>query len=140
MEDDQEENEDYNEVPPEDIVAYNELRSCADLLRMFEDEQLIIQPDFQRDIVWGNAMQTRLIDSLIKQLPIPSLCISYDYNTQKRYVIDGLQRIYSIVRFLSVDSGHNKTEPWILARLDDISETISGKSNLVIKGTVKKIV
>ena len=26
--------DDYSEVPPSDIVAYNELRSCADLFRM----------------------------------------------------------------------------------------------------------
>jgi uncharacterized protein with ParB-like and HNH nuclease domain len=37
--------------------------------------------------------QTRFIDSLMKQLPIPSMCISLDYKTDKRYIIDGLQRI-----------------------------------------------
>jgi hypothetical protein len=28
--------DDLADLPPNDIVAYNELRSCADLLRMFE--------------------------------------------------------------------------------------------------------
>ena len=32
--------EDYDELPPGDIVAYNELRSCADLYRMYENDQL----------------------------------------------------------------------------------------------------
>lgn len=129
FENNQEETDDFNEVPPEDIVAYNELRSCADLLRMYENNQLEIQPDFQRDIVWSNTMQTRLIDSVVKQLPIPSLCISLDYKTQERFVIDGLQRISSIVKFLDAEI----TNEWKLSKLDDIDERISGRTNVNIK-------
>ena len=125
----QEDTDDYNEVPPDDIVAYNELRSCADLLRMYQSGQLEIKPDFQRDIVWSNTMQTRLVDSVVKQLPIPSLCISLDYKTQERFVIDGLQRISSIVKFLDAEL----TNEWKLSKLDDIDDRISGKTNVTIK-------
>lgn len=129
FEDFQETQDDFNENPPSDIVAYNELRSCADLLRMHSENQLEIQPEFQREVVWNKAMKTRLIDSLVKQLPIPSLCISLDYKTQERFVIDGLQRIATIILFL--DS--NPKNEWNLAKLDDIDDRISGKSNLFIK-------
>ncbi len=115
------ERDDFAEVPPSDIVAYNELRSCADLKRMYDNKQLNIQPDFQRDIVWSNPEQTRFIDSLVKQLPIPSMCISLDYKTNERLVIDGLQRINSIITFLS-------EEDWKLSDLEDIDSKISGKS------------
>jgi hypothetical protein len=124
--------DDLAEVPPNDIVAYNELRSCADLVRMYESEQLDIQPDFQRDIVWLNPAQTRFIDSLIKQLPIPSMCISLDYKTEKRLVIDGLQRITSIIKFISDDE-------WKLSDLPDIDERISGKSVHTIKTKTKEL-
>lgn len=126
MENEQSEREDYAEVPPSDIVAYNELRSCADLKRMHENKQLNIQPDFQRDIVWSNSDQTRFIDSLVKQLPIPSMCISLDYKTNERLVIDGLQRINSIITFLSEDD-------WKLSVLDDVDPRISGKTAGQIK-------
>lgn len=129
LEDQQKKTDDFNEVPPGDIVAFNELRSCADLLRMYKDNQLEIQPDFQREIVWSPTMQTRLVDSLVKQLPIPSLCISLDYKTQERFVIDGLQRIASVVKFLDAEP----TNEWQLSRLEDIDDRISGKSNLTIK-------
>jgi hypothetical protein len=129
LETEQLETDDNNEVPPDDIVAFNELRSCADLLRMHKEGQLEIQPDFQREIIWSPTMQTRLIDSLVKQLPIPSLCISLDYKTQERFVIDGLQRIASTVKFLDTEP----TKEWKLAKLDDIDDRISGKSNLSIK-------
>lgn len=121
--------DDNNELPPDDIVAFNELRSCADLLRMHKEGQLEIQPNFQREIIWSPTMQTRLVDSLVKQLPIPSLCISLDYKTQERFVIDGLQRIASTIKFLDTEP----TKEWKLAKLDDIDDRISGKSNLTIK-------
>ncbi len=35
--------DDAGELPSGDIVSYNELRSCADLVRMYESEQLIIR-------------------------------------------------------------------------------------------------
>ena len=54
------EQEDYAEVPPSDIVSYNELRSCADLFRMHEQGILNVNPDFQRDVVWKRADQTQI--------------------------------------------------------------------------------
>lgn len=108
-------------VPPPDIVAYNELRSCADLFRMHQQGILEIQPEFQRDIVWKGPDQTRFIDSLIKQLPIPSMCFALDHREQRWMVIDGLQRISTIVRFL--EGGD-----WRLSVLDDIEPEIAGKS------------
>jgi len=120
------ESDDSSGVPPEDIVAFNELRSCADLVRMYETDQLDIKPDFQRTEVWSKASQTRFIDSLVKQLPIPSMCISYDYKTGKRLMIDGLQRISSIIYFLTDDQ-------WKLSKLDDVDVKISNKKVAQIK-------
>lgn len=100
-------------IPPTDIVAYNELRSCADLVRMHASGKLEIQPDFQREVVWKQDDQSRFIDSLVKQLPIPSMCFSLDYKTQRWKVIDGLQRMSTIIRFLS-------QAEWQLSDLPDI--------------------
>lgn len=122
--------DDYNETPPGDIVAYNELRSCADLFRMHDEGILEIQPEFQRDFVWKAADQTRFIDSLIKSLPIPSMCFALDYKTDKWIVIDGLQRMSTIVRFLRGDD-------WRLSKLDDINKEIAGKSAASIKNSKK---
>ncbi len=114
------------QVPPADIVAYNELRSCADLFRMHTQGILDLQPDFQRDVVWKGPAQTRFIDSLIKQLPIPSMCFAMDYKAQRWIVIDGLQRISTIVRFLSGGD-------WTLSTLEDVDPGLAGKSAAAIK-------
>ncbi len=67
------------EVPPADIIACNELRSCADLYRMYRENILAIRPHFQCEVVWRNPAQTRFIDSRVKQLPIPRMCFALDY-------------------------------------------------------------
>jgi Protein of unknown function DUF262 len=113
-------------VPPSDIVAYNELRSCADLFRMYDQKILQINPDFQREVVWKGPDQTRFIDSLIKALPIPSMCFAMDHKAQRWLVIDGLQRISTVVRFL--EGGD-----WTLSDLEDIEPEIAGKSVAAIK-------
>lgn len=113
--------------PPKDVVAFNELRSCADLYRLYKEGTLEIKPEFQRDVVWKLPDQTVFIDSLIKQLPIPSMCFSLDFNTQKWQVVDGLQRMTSIVNFLD-----DKKE-WRLSRRKDIHPKISGRTNFDIR-------
>ena len=126
---------DASETPPSDIVAYNELRSCADLARMTEDGKIDLQPGFQRDVVWSSAEQTRFVDSLVKQLPIPSMCFAFDHTADKWIVIDGLQRMTSIVKFL-------RGGDWHLSQLDDIDKRLSGKAAAFFKtrkGGAKKI-
>ena len=86
-----------------------------------EKGQIEISPDFQRGEVWRNSAQTLFIDSLMKQLPIPSMCISLDISSQKRMVIDGLQRISSIIKFLD-----NKID-WRLSKNEDVDIRISDK-------------
>lgn len=114
-------------MPPPDIVAFNEQRSCADIFRMYRKNQINISPDFQRGEVWKNSAQTLFIDSLMKQLPIPSMCISLDMSTQKRMVIDGLQRISSIIKFL------DEQNDWKLSKSDDVDPRISNKKVSEIK-------
>ena len=127
--------DDASEPPPADIVAYNELRSCADLARMTADGIIDLQPDFQRDVVWRSPDQTRFVDSLVKQLPIPSMCFALDHPSDKWIVIDGLQRMTSIVNFLQEGN-------WRLSQLDDIDKRLSGKlaaSFQTGKGDAKRI-
>jgi len=49
------------------------------------------------------------------------MCLSLDYKTEERLMIDGLQRISSIIKFLTDDS-------WRLSNLDDVDVRISGRT------------
>lgn len=115
------ESDDTSENPPSDIVAYNELRSCADLFRLKKQGLLDLNPEFQRNFVWSPVVQSRFIDSLVKGLPIPSMCFAHDWKKNEYQVIDGLQRISTIVKFLDED------EKWKLSKVEDIDPKISGK-------------
>lgn len=93
---------------------------------MYDKGQLDLSPAFQREQVWDNATQTRFLDSLIKNLPIPSMCFGQDIETGKRIVIDGLQRISTIVRFLqNAEKAELKNK---LSNLEDIDKRLSGKT------------
>ena len=123
----------YNQMPPKDIFAYNELRSCFDLFVLYEKKILDIQPEFQRNEVWKLTNQTRFIDSLLKEMPIPSMCFSYDKEKNEMRVIDGLQRMTSIIKFL------NLKKEWRLSKLPDIDPKISGKTNIQVQKENKVI-
>lgn len=113
--------------PPPDVIAFNELRSCADLYRLYENKALEIQPPYQREVVWNPVEQSLFIDSLIKQLPIPSMCFSLDYKSQKWQVVDGLQRMTAIVSFL------NQKKPWKIAQNEDIDPFIRGMTSFELR-------
>jgi uncharacterized protein with ParB-like and HNH nuclease domain len=85
-----------------------------------------IQPDFQREVVWKQDERARFIDSLVKQLPIPSMCFSLDPRNQRWKVIDGLQRMTSIVNFLG-------PKEWVLPPLDDIHPLLRGNTNVSLR-------
>ncbi len=124
---------DTNQVPPSDIVTYNEIRSCYELFRLTSTGQIILNPDFQRDLVWQPARQTRFIDSLLKKLPIPSICLAYDYTTEKMIVIDGLQRLSTLKNLMSPDSEFQ------LADLEDVDKRLQKKSSASLRRQVEVI-
>ena len=74
----------------------------ADMLR---NGMIDLQPDFQRHgDLWGAAKKSRLIESLILGLPLPSFYFFIDAEKEKWVVIDGLQRLSSINSFMVENS------------------------------------
>jgi hypothetical protein len=63
------------------------------------DDKLLILPEIQREYVWDNGKASRLIESLILNIPIPVLYFS-ETQEAKYEIIDGHQRVRSIVRYL----------------------------------------
>ena len=57
------------------------------------------RPKFQRKYVWSDRLASRLIESLLLNVPIPP-CYFAQNQDYKLDVIDGQQRIYSIYRFV----------------------------------------
>ncbi len=56
------------------------------------------RPSFQRRYVWNNTLASRLVESILLNIPIPPCYLSQNDDFELD-VIDGQQRLYSIYRF-----------------------------------------
>ena len=73
--------------------------SINTLLEQWSDETLLI-PEFQREYVWDDSKASRLIESLLLNIPIPVLYFSETADA-KYQIVDGHQRVRSVVRFVN---------------------------------------
>lgn len=77
--------------------------TIRDFIDWDEENKLVIQPDFQRKAVWNKNSKIMLIDTIIRDYPIPKIFIQNASETEGRTVrkiIDGQQRITSILEFI----------------------------------------
>jgi len=72
--------------------------SFNELLDMYENEELIIAPDYQRLFRWSIDKQSRFIETLILELPLPPIFV-IEIEEGKYELIDGLQRVSSYLHF-----------------------------------------
>lgn len=68
------------------------------LVNKWKKGQLKI-PGFQRKFVWTQRQSSRLIESFLLGLPVPALFLYADPDTGDQQVIDGQQRLMSVVQF-----------------------------------------
>lgn len=70
-------------------------------------KQLVLSPHFQRGDVWPAKAKSYLIDTIIRNRPIPPLYIRLNYDPEKRKtireVVDGQQRLRAVLGFLRGD-------------------------------------
>lgn len=98
--------------------------SFNELLDMYNNQELIIDPDYQRMFRWSEEKQSMFIESLILEMPLPPIFVieSSDGNYE---LIDGLQRISTYLHFRYKDIEDS-------IRKDFCSDRI--KSELVLTG------
>ena len=81
------------------IARVDKLRPTIDSLIGQWKNQILRTPDFQRKFVWTLQQSSRFIESMLLDVPIPSLMFYQDANS-KQLVVDGQQRIKSIIYFV----------------------------------------
>jgi hypothetical protein len=69
------------------------------LWRQAKDGDLSLQPEFQRYYVWDNAKASRLVESVLLDVPLPTIYLVEEKDS-KESVIDGQQRLTSFFNFL----------------------------------------
>ena len=105
-----------------DIATYPSDFTLAGIAQMWKDKDIVI-PDFQREFVWNIKQSSLLIDSFLCGLPVPPVFFYID-ESNKNLVIDGQQRIMSVVYFIDGYFGsesHGKRQVFRLKGLDQKS-------------------
>lgn len=94
---DETETEDNEAFISYDIASYPSDYTLSVIEEMWENGDIIVPP-FQRKFVWTIKQSSSLIESLLMGLPVPQAFFYVDPES-RNLVIDGLQRIMSIVYF-----------------------------------------
>jgi predicted transcriptional regulator len=69
------------------------------LIRRIQQGKVLMNPEFQRNFVWTKIQQSRFIESLILNIPLPPLYVSQD-GIGNYIIIDGLQRSTTLLNFI----------------------------------------
>lgn len=98
--------------------------SFGEIMNMYERDEIIINPDFQRLYRWTDYQKTRFIESVIIGIPIPPIFVAED--SQGRWeVVDGLQRLSTIFSFFGVLKNMPEKNNWMLGA-GDMIQTLDG--------------
>lgn len=70
------------------------------MVNKFNNNEFII-PAYQREFVWNEEKQSKFIESILLDLPIPFLFVADEPESGKLEIVDGSQRIRTLVSFVS---------------------------------------
>ena len=99
----------WGEYPLDTPMIRNESRTVYDVLRRIERDQFVMHPDFQRDFIWNEVKQSKLIESVLMRIPLPVFYLAEDQEG-RMVVVDGLQRLTTFKRFVDGELGLRLTD------------------------------
>ncbi|MBW4056029.1 MAG: DUF262 domain-containing protein [Proteobacteria bacterium] len=85
---------------PNDIRITTKNFTIRELFTQINEGELDLAPDFQRDFVWKESQQARLVESILLGIPLPAFYFNQD-KTGAHQVVDGVQRLTTIRLFMS---------------------------------------
>lgn len=90
------------DYPIDTVLIRNEPRTVFDVIRRIEKGGYVMDPDFQREFIWPEDKQSKLIESVLMRIPLPVFYLAENSRGQM-VVVDGLQRLSTFQRFLNDD-------------------------------------
>ncbi|EKT4486905.1 DUF262 domain-containing protein [Shewanella algae] len=98
--------------------------SFGELMNMYSNDELVIDPEFQRLFRWDFAQRSRFIESILLGIPIPSIFVAED--TDGRWeIVDGLQRLSTILSYFGMLKHTPEKNGWALVA-GDVVESLEG--------------
>ncbi len=77
--------------------------SVTEAYRSFRAHEFVVNRRYQRKLVWTEEEKAALIDSILRQYPIPLILLAehrHDQAPGKYQIIDGMQRLNAIFSFI----------------------------------------
>ena len=90
----------WGDYPLDDLLIRQENRTIHDVIRRIDKSTYVMDPDFQRDFIWAEDKQSKLIESVIMRIPLPVFYMAED-DDGRMVVVDGLQRLSTFMRFIN---------------------------------------
>ena len=84
---------------PEKISIATKSPTIDLIVSRLEENEIDLEPDFQREQMWDNVRKSRLIESLLLRIPIPAFYVAADEQDHWK-VVDGIQRLSSINNYM----------------------------------------
>lgn len=88
--------------------------SFGEIMSMYEKDEIIVNPEFQRLYRWTEYQKTRFIESIIIGIPIPPIFVAEDKDGRWE-LVDGLQRLSTILSFFGMLKTMPDKNNWILS-------------------------
>ena len=89
----------WGDYPLDEMLIRSDTRTIQDVIRRIDQGRYVMDPDFQRDFIWPEDKQSKLIESVIMRIPLPVFYLAED-DEGRVVVVDGLQRLSTFDRFV----------------------------------------
>lgn len=89
----------WGDYPIDSLLIRSRSLTVHEVLRRIEKGTFVMDPEFQRDCIWPEEKQSRLIESVLLRIPLPALYLAEDAEG-RMVVVDGLQRLSAFKRFV----------------------------------------
>ncbi|MCI4657325.1 DUF262 domain-containing protein [Cryobacterium zhongshanensis] len=110
-----------------DIFTDSYSMSIGELTNLYREGELEVHPEFQRIFRWDDLQKTRLVESILLGIPLPSIFVAQTENGAWD-VVDGVQRLSTILQlqgFLTDDNG--SLVPPIRLQATNLLPSLAGK-------------
>ncbi|WP_227875721.1 DUF262 domain-containing protein [Aphanothece sacrum] len=101
--------------------------SIGEIISLYKDGEMIINPDFQRYFRWTIDQKSRFVESILLGIPIPSIFVYQREEDSIWELVDGLQRISTILEFVGELKDENgKLKPRLVLKGTKLLPSLKG--------------
>lgn len=92
-----------------DVKTESYSMSIGEIISMYEKDEIVLRPEYQRYFRWTLEQKSKLIESILIGLPLPSFFMAQDVEGRWE-VVDGMQRLSTIFDFIGILKDQNKKQ------------------------------